>query len=239
MVEIRLPNITAGSDKAQLQQVKSYLYQLAEQLNWAMSTLETTESQIVEAVKKETTSGSETPAETFNSIKALIIKSADIVNAYYEQITERLDGSYVAVSDFGVYQEETSAEFKKTSESMETLYENIQQITSDLEEISDTLIEVTAHTNSGLLYTDDNGIPVYGFEVGQRTEVNGEEVFNKYARFTSDRLSFYDHNDNEVAYFSDKKMYITNAQITGTFQTGGFIDTVRGSGDIVTKWIGV
>ena len=40
MTEFRLPNITAASEKEQLQQLKSYLYRLVEQLNWAFEQLE-------------------------------------------------------------------------------------------------------------------------------------------------------------------------------------------------------
>lgn len=37
---IRLPNITAATEAGQLQQIKTYLYQLAQELNWALSQLE-------------------------------------------------------------------------------------------------------------------------------------------------------------------------------------------------------
>ena len=35
-LNLRLPNITGSSDREQLTQIKSYLYQMAEQLNFAM-----------------------------------------------------------------------------------------------------------------------------------------------------------------------------------------------------------
>lgn len=40
MTHLRLPNITASSETEQLQQIKSYLYQLVQELNWALATLE-------------------------------------------------------------------------------------------------------------------------------------------------------------------------------------------------------
>jgi hypothetical protein len=79
---------------------------------------------------------------------------------------------------------------------------------------------------------------VYGVEIGQKNTIDGEEVFNKFARFTADRLSFYDQNDSEVAYISDYKLYIRNAEITSSLKIGGFVDTVMPSGDVVTKWVG-
>jgi hypothetical protein len=57
----------------------------------------------------------ESAETTFNSLKALIIKSADIVNAYYEEINTRLSGVYVAESDFGTYVEETDLKISRSS----------------------------------------------------------------------------------------------------------------------------
>ena len=39
-IDIRLPNITATDEAGQLSQMRSYLYQFAEQLKWALNTLE-------------------------------------------------------------------------------------------------------------------------------------------------------------------------------------------------------
>ena len=124
---------------------------------------------------------------------------------------------------------------------MEILYslegdEDDEKAIGDVKEI---LVSVQAYIRSGLLYTDTStGLPVYGVEVGQTNNVNGVEVYNKYARFTSEKLSFYDRNDNEVAYISDKKLFITDAEITGSFKQGGFVDTQLANKSIVTKWVG-
>ena len=107
-------------------------------------------------------------------------------------------------------------------------------------DIENTTISVKAYINSGLLYYDDSGVPIYGLEIGQRTEENGAETFNKYARFTANKLAFFDQNGNEVAYISDRKLYITDVEIKGTFREGGFKDTVNPTnGEVVTKWVGI
>ena len=107
----------------------------------------------------------------------------------------------------------------------------MQEITG----VINQLIEVNARIRSGILYYDDNGVPIYGVEVGQINEIDGVEVFNKLARFTSDRLSFYDKNDIEVAYISDYKLCITNAHITGTLTLGRFVyDTSDG---LACRWV--
>lgn len=494
-MHIRLPNITGRTPEEQAQQMKSYLTQLAGELNWALGNLQSAESSVYEQYRSSNQGGSagnpqqkaEDILKNFNDIKGLIIKSADIVNAYYEEINTRLEGLYVAQSEYGTFVEQTTSVLNQTSTGISQNYTNIQLVTgrvdqaeadivstrndltqtiaqaeqslqeaigqveenlgktiadtdaaltktindtdaslrqaitqteqslqeaidnqdtelrkvisqvdadlqqvvtetenrlagtvSDTEEslqqviakakddmkndieaaeqnmsnnisavetnlsnsiantrtdlegsisntettltnsiidttdvlgkniantndvlgqeianakadlqggidkakedlsdsikdatdsldnkISDTkgdleksisdaedrlkellessnavLVEVFAHINSGLLYTDENGIPVYGLEVGQRNLVNGQEVFNKYARFTASKLSFYDQNGTEVAYISDKKLYITHVEITVSLTHGGFVDTAMADKSIVTKWVG-
>ena len=239
--EIRFPNITATSEAGQLKQVKSYLHQLAEQLNWALQAVSSGNGSYVAEGNNNSVSASEKedPTASFNQLKSLIIKSADIVNAYYDEISQRLEGIYVAQSDFGVYAEETSAEIKANSEAIEQRYSDIQQILTDLEVRVSEIIS-SAYIRSGLLgYYEDGaneGAPIYGIEVGQTIEQNGETTFNKFARFTADRLSFYDANDVEVAYVSDFKLVITNAEIKGNLKIGGFVlDTSNG---LALRWEG-
>ena len=98
-INIRLPNVTASSDSGKLTQMQSYMYQLVEQLNWALN-LGSGDDEAVEAVKTPAQIEEE-ERQTFNSIKSLIIKSADIVEAYTEKMEQVFDGRYVAESDFG------------------------------------------------------------------------------------------------------------------------------------------
>lgn len=235
---IRLPNITATTPAGQLQQMHSFMYQLVEQLNWALDNVENQAFQAKATVSNSTSSGTSGEKEAqpnFNSIKSLIIKSADIVNAYYEKINARLSGEYVAISDFGTYTEITDAQIEANSEAIKQFYTNIQEIITDIESLEYSLIEVNAHIYSGLLYYDENDTPVYGLEIGQKNKIGDKEIFNKYARFTSEKLSFYDSNGNEVAYISDKKLYITHIEVTGSYKIGGFVDTVLSDGSVVTK----
>ena len=231
--------------------MQSYLFQLVEQLQWALQNVDTTNAAVVTPVaKSQLPSGISTPSDpqaTFNSIKSLIIKSADIVAAYSDEISRRLEGLYVAESDFGTYKQETSQTIEENSTGVSTAFTNIQTIeenvAEDLKGVKDainainySIIEVTANTKTGLLYYDKNGVPVYGFEIGQKTVKDGVETFNKFARFTAGRLSFYDQNGHEVAYISDYKLYITNAEVTGTLKIGGYL--VETNNGLTFRWVG-
>ena len=58
MIDIRLPKITGSSEREQLMQVKSYLYQLAEQLQFALNNMETATPQSVTSTTIIQSSGS-------------------------------------------------------------------------------------------------------------------------------------------------------------------------------------
>lgn len=234
----KLPNITATTPDGKLAQMQSFLYQTVEQLNWALNTLETATGTGGAYAKSTSGSGktenSKDSVSNFNEIKALIIKSADIVEAYYEEISKKLSGEYVAKSDFGTYTEKTDAIISANSKGITQQYTNLQQINQDV----DSLLEVNAHIKTGVLYYDELGAPVYGLEIGQRTEIDDVEVFNKYARFTADKLSFYDQNNYEVAYISDKKLHITHIEVieeNSTFTLGKLVDTVLADGSVLTR----
>lgn len=239
-IDIRLPNINAANEQGQLSQMRSYLYQLVEQLNWALNTVQDGAVQtVVQPMTAPTASGTaaaeQEAQDTFNSIKSLIIKSADIVNAYYETMRLRMDGEYVAESDFGVYRRTTAAELSATIDSVNQLYTDLQSVEETSDGAYDSVRAVTANIKTGLLYTNESGVPVYGLEVGQRNVENGVESFRKYARFTANRLSFYDQNDTEVAYISDYKLFITQAQITGSITLGRYVADM--SDGLAFKWV--
>ena len=238
-IDIRLPNINATTEAGQLSQIRSYLYQFAEQLKWALNAMESgTGTGMDTNVPTSSGSGSTTedPATTFNSIKSLIIKSADIVEAYYEEINQRLEGEYVAQSDFGTYSEKTTSDIVANSKAITQNYNNVQTLAKTVDGLYDKIIDTSAYIKTGLLYYEDSGEPVYGLEIGQTNTVDGVDTFDKFARFSSDRLSFYDQNDTEVAYISDYKLFITNAEVTGALTLGKYrINTASG---LAFKWVG-
>lgn len=234
--DIKLPNISADSDHGKIEQIHSYLYQLAEQLKWALNTMEnSTPSVLKSSSKTNTLVEVEKEAQTtFSSIKSLIISSAEIVNHYYEEFNKRFSGEYVAQSDFGTYRETTTQDIIANSSSIEQMFTSMKEISTNVKTLVDNRIETEGHIRAGKI-GEEAGVDIYGIEVGQINTIDGEEVFNKYARFTSGKVSFYDKNDIEVAYISDYKLHITNAQITGTLTLGRFV--FDASDGLAIKWV--
>ena len=238
MISFRLPEINAPTADGQLRQLRSYLYQLTEQLNLAMQSVDEEMSKQKTTISSaaESAESPEGNLKTFNSVKALIIKSADIINAYTDEITRQLDGQYVSQSEFGTYTETTSQQISENSTSIVQLFQNLQTISDTVDSIEETSILANAYIKTGLLYYADDGAPIYGLEIGQTNNVDGAETFDKFARFAANRLSFYDNNDVEVAYISDYRLVITNAEIKGALTLGKFkIDTTNG---LAIKWVG-
>ena len=271
-VELRLPYITGGTEREQLQQLKSYLYQLTEQLQIALNANDPTSvtQQVVIQSTNAPSSSAPQPFDaevTFAALKPLIIKSAEIVEAYYEEINKKLEGIYVAESDFGTFVEKTEQKIKETSEYTERGFSNVQTIIdekvgaakSELEGeqaktneelgkakdevkgLSRYVVETKAYIKTGKVdeeIRDGIPIPIYGIQIGQEDTINNNK-FKRFARFTADKLSFYDENDYEVAYISKSKLFINHAEIKNSYKIGGFKDEVnQTTGDVVTKWEG-
>ena len=108
-MNIRFPNITGVTAQEQLVQIKSYLYQLVEQLNWMLPAIEAGAGQ--EGTSSAAPSFGDISAETFYELKSLLIKSSDTLNAYYEKINAKLEGQYVNQTDFNGYKQEIAQLF--------------------------------------------------------------------------------------------------------------------------------
>lgn len=237
MIDLRYPNITGKTPAEQISQLNSYIHQLVDQLNWGLNAAEAYQggNTSVPVVYKQSESATPQEAEdTFNSIKALIIKSADIVKAYEDTILTDFNGKYFADSDFGTYVEETNRKVEENSKGVTETYKNIQTVTTKVNGLEEEVRKTNAYIKRGHLYYDDNGNSVVGIEVG---ETNDEGAFLRYARFKSDRLSFYDKNGDEVAYIGAGCLYVNGKTVfLGEIQLGGYkTDTSDG---LAFTWIG-
>ena len=240
-VDIRLPNLTGRTDAEQLAQIKSYLYQFAGQLQWALKTVESGGSTniVLQKGSSGTAVKKEEQVSNFNQLKALIIKTADVVTAYEEKVDKilDLDGEYIAQSPFGTFVEQTNNQVSADSGKITQDIKDPQAIFDENGNIKAELL-VNGHIYSGIIEYAKDGEAIVGIEIGQTTTTNGEKSFKKFARFTAEKLSFYDpaYQADPVAYISGYKLVITDAEIKGNLQAGGFLlDTSNG---IALKWIG-
>lgn len=210
-VEIRLPELSGGDTKTQLRQLQSYLFSLAQQLQIAFD--DAAQGQSGSQKQTPQAASSEERLEGFASVKALILKSAELTRHFSQEAEKRFAGSFVAQSEFGTYQEETEQKITANSQRIQQEFSNLQQLQSEVEGLTQAVTEVNAVIRTGLLEQTDDGVGIYGVEIGQQQWENGAIRFRKYTRLTAQKLSFYDSNDEEVAYISDRKLYVTDARV--------------------------
>lgn len=239
MATFRLPNITGKTEAEQLEQMKRYMFQLSRELNFALKNVKASETQVNQSEDEngsQTATGEETAIETFSKVKNLIIKSADIVNAYYEVINKKLESIYVAESDFGTYFENNIANYNITPEFTTQTYDSIKSIENAVNNL-DELRKDSCYIKTGWL---DDDKTIGGVEIGKYSETeDGKDV--GFARFTTDELAFYDgqgtNEENKLAWFSKYRSYFRNVKLIGNveFDNGYIIDTSNG---LAFKWAG-
>ncbi|MBQ3146792.1 MAG: hypothetical protein IJB91_03595 [Oscillospiraceae bacterium] len=222
---LRLPDINAATDRGMLQQIKSYLYQMTNELNLALEIVDREQTQVMEKAASsvsEAVKNATAPKKTFAGIRDLIIKNAEFVSEFSQKISAELSGTYVAQSEFGSFQEETNARFEATSENLTQNYASKQEIEGIDGRVSK--IETNAYIKTGKIDEDDDGNPVYGVAIYQvTTDPEGNDVYNAAAKFKPDGLELFDSADAEhpVAIFKNNKMIVNSAEVTGTLVVAG------------------
>lgn len=246
-INILLPNISGKTDAEQLNQLKSYLYSMAEQLNWAFNTIsmeKTSEIVLQDAVGKAL---KENQAYTnFNAIKDFVIKNADIVDAYYEEIENLIDlsGKYVSSASFpggvGTYIENTSNSISANSQSITQNIKKTEDLEINLGEVEKLARKQDGYIKSGIVgstLAPENAPDAIGIELGEFNSV-GDSESRRYARFTTYGLELFGDNKNKpVAYISQNKLYITNAEFKGDIKLGGY--SIATQNGLAFKWVGV
>ena len=201
-IEIRPPELAGGSTEEQLARVQRYLCTLAQQLQYAFDAVEGGSTPVVYAPRAAASEPNQ------SQLKALILKSAQITAALEERVEKRLEGKYVAESRFGSFRQETSQTLTANSRELQQQFESMQQLTSRVAELHSSVRQVSATIRTGELADG-----VYGVEIGQQEGEDGVIRFRRYARLTAQKLSFYDSNEVEVAYISDRCLYVTSASV--------------------------
>lgn len=254
-IELRRPQFS-GTDREKLHQMHSYIYQLVDQLQYAFSTVETSGGRDVTTVIQQTvTSPSvenrpaspEDAEATFAAIKNLIIKSGDIVDAYYEEINERLISSneyvmYNGDNGFNKFREKTITDITKNSDNITIEQNKLQSLANVFqnEEQAAYIKKSEGYIKAGFLSGGD-----YGVEVGQiQTDSEGGETLVGSARFTPGKIAFYDDTayiegtPTPSTYLSKKRLNTIEVEVGDKFINGGFMDDSDDEGNIVTKWVG-
>ena len=217
-----MPPAPNGSPQQMAVAQYAYLFQMAQQLNLALGQLESGGTGAASGGGTSTHQGTARKEGTgYQELKSLIVKTARLVKRQMEQLSARLEGEYVAVSDFGTYVERLSAYLEANPEALTQYYSFCSDLQANTDAVSAAFGQYKTETE-GYIRTGivgyNGSIPIYGVAVGQGltvTDVDGETVVdqnNFRATFTAQRLSFW-QDANEVAYVSNNRLYITNITV--------------------------
>ncbi len=206
---IELPKLPAGQTQEQLQALYSYLYQMAEALNGNLAEiggndLTDSEREIVREIVG--TGNAEDGRSEAETLKSLIIKTADFVRTELNEYRMNLLGEYVAEGKFGKYVRRTGLNVDVTPTGIQQNY-TFQEIIQGLKTYE---VNAKNYIKTGLLRTVDN-VPVYGVAIGKDIVTfseDGTETYNdgnKVAELTADELSFW-QNGNKVAGYTGSRV---------------------------------
>lgn len=242
MVNLSTPPMVAGKSAEELVSVRRYLFRLVEELNMSLNSL-TVENF---TAAKELGGGSLTEqakqeiSQTQDELKSLIIKNAKFVRQEIDRITHELESNYVAVSDFGTFQQNVQAEITETAEALQ------RDITATSEIVDHYISTTNGYIRQGVVGYD--GLtPLIGIAIGQditvtglKETVNGVEydIIDKshnMSIWTTQKLSFY-VNGNEVAYFANNALTASRMS-AGSLEVAGNW-AIDGSNGLAFKWIG-
>ena len=236
-----MPACPAGSVQQQVMQQYSYLFQMAQQLNVALGQLE---SGGTAAPSGGTAAPAAEREQQYQTLKSMIVKTADTVQRRMDQLSAKLTGEYVAASEFGTYVERLNAYLEANPEALTQYYSFCSDLQANTDAVSAAFGQYKTETE-GYIRTGivgyNGSIPIYGVAVGQGltvTDVDWETVVdqnNFRATFTAQRLSFW-QDANEVAYVSNNRLYITNITVLEGVTLGQWqITTASG---LAFRWIG-
>ena len=252
MGTMNFPAPPTGIDR----KVYDYLFRVREQLNVALSNLSA--ENFSEGAAKTMLSGGLSEAQQqetekgLGRLRTLIIKTADAVRAEQAALELRLQSTYVALSDFGDYQEEIDTRLTATAASIEQALSYYAELSDSLHGVSEDFaayrIDVQGYIRQGIIGYD-GAVPIIGIAMGRDLQVtgavetvNGQEyevidTSSNMSIWTPDKLSFY-INGAEAAYFSNGALYVGTVIIKERMMIGQGKWEITHDDGLVVRWIG-
>lgn len=220
-----------GSQEQQMLQCYTYLYKMQEQLNAALGRIDAGSVTLPDKQREAYAAQSKADSSQVESLRALIIKNASLVQREMDTLQMELHGKYVAVSEFGDYLRNISAMIEADPSAVSQYYSFVDTLRGELhtglEEAGKALEDysrgVEGCIRSGTVDYTADGEPIFGVAVGQNlTEeeatIDGQvrrRITNRFRSvFTAQELAFW-QNDCKVAWLSSQSdsLHIGTADI--------------------------
>lgn len=106
-VNIRYPNITGLNDKEQLKQIKSYLYQLVDQLNFAIPNASGGSGQTIEVQGEQV---------SYYELRSMILKAINEIDQKFAKLSDKMQSEYVKDEEMAKAIEDAIEQAKESGE---------------------------------------------------------------------------------------------------------------------------
>ena len=184
-----MPPVLRGNEQQQLRELRDYLVRMARDLD---KTVETAAVQAAETHVRTGKNNSEALAQDFRSryekLRGLIIKTADVVQHNVDIITEELHEDYLALSDFGAYQEQINTTIEETARGFVEKYEYdaaLLALDNQLGTIMAAQESIRGEIRRGLITDPETGETALGIAIAEELSFTGSEE-------THDGLTYYE-----------------------------------------------
>ena len=143
----------------------------------------------------------------------------NVAQGLENDILLKINGQYANEEDIIELREEVTSKLEQTSDKIEMSFNTAYEYTV---EVDDKLTNYKQEMSTNIRFSDE------GIELGK-----SDSPFK--ATLDNEKLAF-SQNDAEVAYISNHKMYITNAEITSEMQIGKWVWTISPKGNLTLNW---
>lgn len=240
-----MPPILQGSEKEQLRQLRDYLARMAQSLDVEVERAVQTTVEKSGSVQESAIKAADKRADL---LKALIVKTADTIQHNVDIITEELHEDYLALSDFGAYQEEINSTITTTARGVVESYDFASALVALDGRLGDTesaLTSLRGEIRRGLITDPESGETALGIAIAENLSFTGTEhtenglVYYELAPgqtlglYTSTGWQFW-INGSKRGWFDsrDGMLHVANLAVENSLRLGGdwLVTTVGGFG---------
>ena len=164
-----LPPILSGSEQQQLRLLRDYLVRLCR-------SLERSETAPALSTAAAATAAGTAERESAEALRGLIVKTAERIEHHVESIRQELHEDYLAVSDFGTYQEQIESVIEATARGVVESYDFQAAIDAVSERCGGAESAVTAirgQIRRGLITDPETGETAMGIAISEELSFTG------------------------------------------------------------------
>lgn len=174
-----LPPILTGSEQEQLRSLRDYLVRLARSLEREGSAAAPLRTQPSAALPAGSEGSAAAAREGAESLRALIVKTAHTVERHVETVSRELHEDYLALSDFGSYQESVESVIEATARGVVESYDFQSALSALSERCGGAESAVTAirgQIRRGLITDPETGLTEMGIAIAEELSFTGGTV---------------------------------------------------------------